>query len=212
MKKSAFTMVELVFVIVVIGIITAVMLPRIDRDNVYEAAQQVVSHIKYTQHLAMIDNKFDDTNVNWYKERWQIAFTKCTAPANVMYSIHSDKAAYGVLPARTEAALDPLSRLPLYHNNCNPVGGTDDDKVDLGNNYNITSIDVSGCLDINGAQVRRIAFDILGRPFSNISTATSPTQTYIPAACDIILVSDVDSNVTIRIEAETGYAHVVGIN
>ena len=58
-------MIELVFVIVVIGIITAVMLPRIDRDNVYEAAQQLISHIKYTQHLAMMDNKFDDTDDEW---------------------------------------------------------------------------------------------------------------------------------------------------
>lgn len=202
-------MLELVFVIVVIGIITAVMLPRIDRDNVYEAAQQVISHIKYTQHLAMMDNKFDDENPTWYKERWQIAFTECTSPPNIMYSIHSDRKLYGVLPARTETALDPLSRLSLFHNNCSPVVGKDEEKVDLGNNYNIRQIDVSGCLDVNGAQVKRIAFDSLGRPFSNVSSAGSPTDTYLRSRCDIVLISNANTNATIRIEPETGYTHLI---
>ena len=206
-------MLELIFVIVVIGIITAVMLPRIDRDNVYEAAQQVISHIKYTQHLAMIDNRFDDTNVDWYKERWQITFTRCAAPSpSIMYSIYSDKAPFGGLPARAEAALDPLSQLPLFHNNCNPVAGTDDDQVDLEGNYNISTLDVSGCLDNAGNTIQRIGFDILGRPFSNVSTALTSTDSYMTAPCDIILGVDSDSNVTIRIEAETGYTHMVGIN
>ena len=206
-------MLELIFVIVIIGIITAVMLPRIDRDNVYEAGQQVISHIKYTQHLAMIDNKYDDTNINWHNERWQIAFTQCGGGnPSVMYSVHSDKAPFGVLPARTEAALDPLSRLPLYHNNCNPVAGTDDDKVDLEGNYNISILDVTSCLDNGGNTVQRIGFDSLGRPFTNVSTAATSTASYMTAACDILLAVDIDSNVTIRIEPETGYTHMVNIN
>lgn len=204
-------MIELVFVIVVIGIITAVMLPRIDRDNVYEAAQQVVSHIKYTQHLAMMDNRYNDTNASWHNERWQITFTQCAAPS-VMYSVYSDKFPFGGLPARAEAALDPLSRLPLYHNNCNPTAGTDDDKVDLEANYNISILDVSGCLDNAGNTAQRIGFDTLGRPFFNVSTAVSATDTYMTTACNIILAVDNDSNVTIRIEPETGYTHIVDIN
>lgn len=212
MKKLAFTMIELVFVIVVIGIITAVMLPRIDRDNVYEAAQQVISHIKYTQHLAMMDNKYDDTNVNWFKERWQITFTQCTTPDRVMYTVYSDRPAYGGLPARAEAAQDPLSRMPLYHNNCSPTAGVDDDKVDLEANYNISILDVSQCLDNAGNPIQRIGFDTLGRPFSNVSTAASSTDTYLNNDCTITLAVDNDSNVTITIEAETGYAHIVDIN
>lgn len=206
MKRFAFTMLELVFVIVVIGIITAVMLPRIDRDNVYEAAQQVISHVKYTQHLAMIDNKFDDTNVNWYKERWQIGFTSCTG-GDRAYTIHSDKAAYGVLPARAETARDPLSRLRLYHNNCVQDPTQDDGKVNLTDNFNINDIDFTGC-----ANVKHIAFDTMGRPFTNVSTSASSTASYMTAPCDIILKVDNDNNATIRIEPETGYTHLVSIN
>ncbi|MCF6310454.1 MAG: type II secretion system GspH family protein, partial [Sulfurimonas sp.] len=57
--KKAFTMLELVMVIVVIGILAAVMLPRVASDRLAEAATQVISHIRYTQHLAMVDDQFD---------------------------------------------------------------------------------------------------------------------------------------------------------
>lgn len=199
-------MLELVFVIVVIGIITAVMLPRIDRDNVYEAAQQVISHIKYTQHLAMIDNKFDDTNVNWYKERWQIGFTSCSG-GDIAYTIHSDKPAYGVLPGRAETARDPLSRLRLYHNDCAQDPSQDDGQVNLTDNFNINTVDFTGC-----GNVQHIGFDSMGRPFTNVSTSTSSTGSYMTTACDIVLEVTNDSNATIRIEPETGYTHLVSIN
>ena len=55
--KKAFTMLELVVVIVVIGIIAVAALPRINDDHIAEAADQVMSHIRYTQHLAMQDSK-----------------------------------------------------------------------------------------------------------------------------------------------------------
>jgi prepilin-type N-terminal cleavage/methylation domain-containing protein len=61
MKKSAFTMLELVFVIVVVGILAAVMLPRFERDNAGEAAYQVARHIRLAQQRAMVDDTFGQT-------------------------------------------------------------------------------------------------------------------------------------------------------
>ena len=66
-NKKAFTMLELVFVIVVSGILAATFIPRFDRDNLQEAADQVISHIRYTQHLAMVDDKFlADKNISHF--------------------------------------------------------------------------------------------------------------------------------------------------
>ena len=47
MKSSAFTMFELIIVIVVAGILAAVLIPRLERDNLRMAASQVIRHIQY---------------------------------------------------------------------------------------------------------------------------------------------------------------------
>jgi len=72
--KKAFTMLELVFVIVVIGILAAAILPRMDRDSAAEATIKLQSDIRYAQHLALVDDKYDAGNANWAQNRWQIRF------------------------------------------------------------------------------------------------------------------------------------------
>ena len=95
-KKSvfhnSFTLIELVFVIVVIGILAAVIVPRIHSNKLQEAANQLVSHIRYTQHLAMIDDRFDSSDPTWYKTLWQVRFTPGISPltGKVAYAVFSD--------------------------------------------------------------------------------------------------------------------------
>ena len=72
--KKAFTMLELVFVIVVIGILAAAILPRMDRDTAAEATIKLQSDIRYAQHLALVDDKYNANNANWFRNRWQIRF------------------------------------------------------------------------------------------------------------------------------------------
>ncbi len=194
-------MIELVFVIVVIGIITAVMLPRIDRDNVYEAAQQVISHIKYTQHLAMMDNKFDDMDGDWYKEMWQIRFQDCAGNKHA-YSIFSDENHLGSINA-SEAALDPLSRKRIDAANC-IASDTQDPNVVLSNKYDIDTVTLAGGCFAGGNKY--IAFDHLGRPHFDLANSVNVVQT----ACTITLTSN-DDNATITIEPETGYTYLSNI-
>ena len=73
--KKAFTMIELIFIIVVVGILAAVAVPQINRNSLVEAADQVAAHIRYTQQLAMNDNKFDPNDPDWFKRLWRIQFT-----------------------------------------------------------------------------------------------------------------------------------------
>ena len=195
-------MLELIFVIVVIGIITAVMLPRIDRDNVYEAAQQVISHIKYTQHLAMIDNKFDDTDANWYEELWQIRFQDCAGDTEHAYSIFSDTDHDAAIDA-SEVALDPLSRKRIDATTC-VASDAQDPNIVLSSKYNIEAVELAGpCFTAN----KYIAFDHLGRPHINVANPANVAQ----AACTVTLVSN-DDNATITIEQETGYTYLSEIN
>ena len=104
MKKRAFTMIELVFVIVVVGILAAVMIPKLNRNGSREAATQILTHIRYTQHLAMQDDKYSATEKRWAKQRWTIAFAKnkidkCLIDKNNeqtwKYSVYFDKTTSG---------------------------------------------------------------------------------------------------------------------
>jgi type II secretory pathway pseudopilin PulG len=103
-------MLELIIVIVVAGILAAVMIPRLERDNLREAANQLVRHIQYTQHLAMVDDVYNAGDTNWYQNRWTIDL--CGT-------------AYAVERANgTDTAEDPLTQ--------RDINGTDNNLADLG--------------------------------------------------------------------------------
>ena len=93
-------MLELVFVIVVIGILAALIIPRIDRDTLYEATEQVLGHIKYTQHLAMTDNVYDDDASAWYLNRWRMTFT------GNQYEVHNGAGGVTARDALTKELID----------------------------------------------------------------------------------------------------------
>ena len=99
--KKAFTMMELIFVLVVMGIIAAVVLPNTRSNPVAEAGVELASQIRFTQHLALINDKYA-TDATWYKNRWQIVFS---GTDNNFYSVVSDN--------NTTFAKDPLKGLPI---------------------------------------------------------------------------------------------------
>lgn len=123
--KKAFTMLELIFVIVIAGILSIAILPSFNRNTLQEAADQLVSHIRYTQHLAMMDDKFipspsmskytDIIQKNkesefWYKGRWQIAFFNVSGETPdssfTAYSIFSDTPSTGTVPGSSATWYD----------------------------------------------------------------------------------------------------------
>ena len=108
-KKKSFTALELIFVIIIIGILSLISFPKQNDLSLYKSSNQLLLHIKYTQHLAMIDNKFlplpylsiykeKKTKINhskqWFNNRWQIAFHINTSQPKgfreYYYSIFSD--------------------------------------------------------------------------------------------------------------------------
>ena len=89
--KKAFTLVELIFVVVVIGILAFSLWPKKQPIQALAAARQIVAHIRYTQHLALNDDKFathTDTGgtssiaKDWYKRLWRITFSDTQADKN----------------------------------------------------------------------------------------------------------------------------------
>jgi len=215
--KKAFTLLELVFVIVIIAIIAATMIPDVQRNSLREAAVQVVSHIRYTQHLAMVDDKFDASDSNWYKKRWQIAFHNGADTNNKWsYSIFSDSSGSSTgSPDPTEIAVNPFNtskRLTGGANGTSLIHTGDSDatpKMNLGEKYDVENVTFSsGC---SFHRSKKIAFDHLGRPlkgaFENYTSAYPSSSRLIQATCSITL-SDAQGSVSISIEPETGYAYI----
>ncbi|MCD4667305.1 MAG: prepilin-type N-terminal cleavage/methylation domain-containing protein [Sulfurimonas sp.] len=212
--KKAFTMLELVFVIVVIGILAAAIIPSTKTNPLQEAAVQVVSHIRYTQHLAMVDDKYADdsptvASPNWYKRRWQIVFEYVTSEPK--YTIFSDGSSCDGNANDSETAVDPLN-----HDKILSGGGTGisninkiNKKLNLNQAYGINSVSFSSNGKFAGST--RLAFDHLGRPL--IGKIGSYSSAYInnrllQGQCQITLFNS-ESNVTIAVESETGYTHIL---
>ena len=184
--KKAFTMIELVFVIVIVGILSAMIAPSFGGNNLREAADQVISHIRYTQHLAMMDNKFDSSDPTWFKGRWQISFGRALGGNDIWpYTIFSDNSNHDKNANLTnEIAIDPLSPGVLnsagqmiadsghyLSGGANGVLNFGDSRIttnmQLKKKYGVQKVLFSGTCTNNQSnnQSRRIIFDSIGRPY-----------------------------------------------
>jgi len=214
--KKAFTMIELIFVIVVIGILAAVIIPSTRTNPLQEAAIQMLSHIRYTQHLALIDDKYGDQgSANWKYARWQIVFTangSSYSNYEYAYTIFSDSLSYGGDASFGEIAKNPQNTDQImtggYGSGTMDITSTTFKgmkKLNLGMTYGISSVLLSGgCSGLN------ITFDSFGRPYDGKHDLGAGTDTHalIPTDCNIVLKDSADNNVTITIRAETGYASI----
>jgi prepilin-type N-terminal cleavage/methylation domain-containing protein len=220
-KDRAFTLIEVVFVVVVIGILSAVMAPRVKRATIQEAADQIVSHIRYTQQLALNDNKFNPNDPTWYKTRWQIGFFKTAGTDNSWaYTIFSDINKDGN-PNSLEIAKNPLNpkqyltggysgTFPyLLSGKVNPSIVKN---MNIGHKYSIKNISFSGGCPVGRS--RRIYFDYLGRPM--YGPPHSLTKKYFAKSsnklvvqdCIITITNSVGKSKNIVITPETGYVHI----
>ncbi len=211
MKKPAFTMIELVMVIVVLGILAALALPRMDRDLRQEAADNILSAIRYTQHLAMIDDKTDPFDGNWQQKLWMIRFT---GGSNAYYTVSSDIDNSGSVN-KPECAIDPANGKYMFNSSgaFASIGSDESPNVFLGHKYGINNVSTSG-----SCSAQHIAFDNLGRTFNRLKTtsggtlATNDYAKYMSGDCTMTFgFADTSINdVVITISKETGYAFIVG--
>ena len=209
-QTKAFTMIELVFVIVVLGILAALALPRIERDLRQEAADNILSAIRYTQHLALNDDKTNPFINDWQKSLWTIRFSS----NGDHYTIGSDMDRAGNID-KIESAIDPLNGKYMYNNSASPQAD-ESPNIFLNKKYGITTIAITaGCTNPAGTAIStlHIAFDNLGRPFRGVSAATNTFDRYVNQDCNLTFSATntfPGEPIVINISQETGYAFVVG--
>jgi len=179
--KKAFTMMELVIVIVIIGILAAFVMPRMSSNKTAEAAVKLLSDIRYTQHLAMVDDKYDAANPTWYENIWQMRFIGNT------YSIVSDN--------NTTFAINPMESNGTMQN------------IDLNDMFGVSMFGGGSCAPALASGI--MGFDHVGRPIRGdlTGTGTAYQANLLNADC-IITVSGNAQNIVIRLRPETGYASI----
>jgi len=207
--KHAFTMIELVFVIVALGIIAAIAMPKIDRDLKQEAADSILSDIRYTQHMALVDFRQSFDNAQWQRSFWEITFESCGSGSGLFTGIGSDKDYEGDTD-KEEAAIDPANGKPMFWTNtasCTNGGdSTVSDRIFITKKFGITSVTgTGGC-----AGLKHIGFDHLGRPHIGFSGSGAPDYaSYMSSTCTFTFTMSDGDTFAINIEPESGHAFIV---
>jgi len=215
MKKSAFTLIELVFVIIVLGILASVAMDRTDRDLKQEASDTVLSYVRLAQQLALNDNKHRiDNDPKWQKSYWRFEYRKCNGEPFESIRVGSDIDMDGSID-KSESAVDPSNGKYIYTNgDCIDLADDESPAVMILRKTGVASITKDG--GCAGDSPEYILFDYLGRP--HYGSYDSPFfQNIMQEDCNITFHmstdQDNDGNLdsfTITIEAQTGRSYIVG--
>lgn len=202
--KKAFTMLELVFVIVILGIMAAVSVMYIPQTKLQQAADYLIQNLKYAKSLAQTDDRFfamKDSSINsysdtqakfWQAGMWQVQFHLNGSTTANSYSVYADTARnagttnFDGRPMSGDLiAKDPQNKTCLsgYSQNNLPTECANNISKDvrLQETYDVTidSIEMqANCKETNTA---RIYFDNTGMPYCgkvtiNGNTATLPQK------------------------------------
>jgi len=126
MKKS-FSLIELIIIIIVVGILYSSINVTLANTSLNQAADQIISHINYTRHLAIVDNKFQYYPTNsstiegnrskyWFKQWWQIRISQKTS-GEYFYEVFSDSPDFNRVGGPvSEYGLEPINKKYLAGN------------------------------------------------------------------------------------------------
>lgn len=206
--KKAFTFLEVTLVIIVLGILALLTSSRIDRDLKQEAIDNIVSAIRYTQHLAVMGVKIDNTEKTWQRTLWRFAIEGCS-DEGIFYAIGTDLNRKGNI-SKFESAKDPHSGLPLNGLNFRPCAHEVQNNVAsdifISKHYGILEkdIDWKNC----PGNVKHIAFDHMGRLYRKMTHTGNNYRAYMEDICKITFSISDSAAFSIIIQPETGMVTV----
>jgi len=207
-NRLAFSMIELVMVIVVISILASVSISNFDKNIRRDAIDSISHDIIYTQQLALLDNKHNINDSRWQMTYWKWRYTLCSKSDKVFYSVSSDMNEKGNVN-RVESAIDTYNGKYLYQSNyfCKE-GATsnkdDSSRVIISERFGIKSISNGGSCK---GDVQSVAFDSLGRPHRGVESYSSPNYEFLMKKNCSFTFSFFDEDIepfAIVIEAITG--------
>jgi prepilin-type N-terminal cleavage/methylation domain-containing protein len=212
--RTAFTMFELLIVIIVMGVLAAMALPRYENDIRQEAADNLLSAIRYTRLMALTDNVVNPRNSKWQRAFWRFGIEGCSDDG-IFYYVSSDKDYEGDIDT-DEIVNDPTNGLHLMGDNQSPceneVQKNASPNIFLTKRFGIKEGDIDICTDGG----KYIGFDYLGRPhrgFAGNNGSTSPDYSSLLHSDCTITVKFGNSGLSpmkIVVEAGTGHTYIKG--
>ncbi len=224
--KSAFSLLELAFVIVILGVVLGVAKFYFVADkNLALAAKQIQNDLAYTRNLALMQAAFRafDTSVakdEWFKARWQVYFIRSKSATNdeQTYTIFLDKNGDGnanlgknELNLDREIAVDILNAKKLMNSGQSGVISKDDERANARFNiekkFGVKAVEFRGAC----AGATRVIFDEFGRLYSPLKNANAPYEKLLfhkNAPCVIRLKNAQEQSICIVLDTLSGYAFV----
>ena len=203
--KKSFSLIELIFTILLISIIISQIIPKNNFSKLNQATNKIILYLKYTRYIAMLDDKYNVNDDMWFKERWTLKFQNCSQKVGgLYYVVFSDRNHKGS-PNKDECLKDPITNKYLYsHYDCE--AGEDESKyILLTKEFGVTKVDIS-CNSTS--TIGQISFGKDGKVYSRLGTNTYDISKYeIKEKCFVNLFDIKGTKETIVIEAFTGYIH-----
>lgn len=222
--KKAFSLLELVLVMVILGIMISFTGLNLKQDKLSEGARSILNDILYTKNLALMQSSFRVDELShakreWYKSRWQLYFINSAASDyEQTYTIFLDKNGDGNanlgktnVNLDREIAVDILSPLKLMSSGQSGVIHKNDEKAsarfNIEKRFGIERVEFKGAC--SGAT--RVIFDEFGRLYSPLRSAKSVFDKSLAkgsSACILRLNSKSKKQICIVIDALSGYAYI----
>jgi len=215
--RKAFTMVELIIVIITIAILATYSIPRLNRDTRSEAINHMLTMIRYTQNLALHDDKHLRDNTQWQRKFWSFEVKKCSN-GGFYYTIGTDNDMQGAID-KEESAIDPSNGKYSFWYGLKPCPKNSDDalmdevspNIFLTQKYGISDVTFKSCKIYKTTETystnKRIGFDNFGRYYKSYSTNTLPNNSGVGINDCKIEFSFVDTSLepfTIIVSKESG--------
>ena len=204
-NKNAFSILELIFVITIISLLSYILIPTKNTDTLNIVTNKIIIYLKQTRLQAFINDKFSVDDTLWHKQRWTLKFFRCKKSiGGLYYVIYSDTNKTGH-PSALESLKDPLTKKNVYSsNNCNE-NSNNSKYVLLTKEYDIIDVNLS-CN--NTTSLGQLSFGSDGRVYSKLSNKDNEFYEYeIKSPCIITMTHKNDNSKSITIENSTGFIY-----
>jgi len=204
--KKSFSLLELLFIIVIIAIVSLGFFPKTINSKLNQAANKVIIHLKNTKNQAMIDNKFNHNDDFWFRERWTMKFQNCQKSIGGLYYVVYSDTNHGGHINKSETLKDPLTQKWLYSNYDCDASSNESKDILLTKEYGVTKVEIS-CNSTS--TIGQISFGYDGQVYTKLGTKSNDTYKYLlTETCTISLYDKSNNKVTISIEPNTGYIYL----